>query len=594
MVALLLLHAMKWMLHLQLLLLPAAVAAQSDWTTPYERYGGTQTATYQEAISYYQRLAAQYNEIKVLEYGSTDVGKPLHLVVVSKDGISSGEEAAASGRVVMLVNNGIHPGEPVGIDASMLLARDLVQNPEMKPLLERVVVAIIPVFNVGGALNRNGYSRANQQGPEAYGFRGNARNLDLNRDFMKMDSRSARTFAQIFHEWEPHLFTDNHTTNGADYQHVMTLISTQYNKLHPLLAQYLEDELEPLLYKQMEKAGFPMTPYVMKKGKVPEEGLVGFLETPRYSTGYTALFNCIGFVPETHMLKPYNQRVEASYALMELMLQAANRDWQQIIRLRKAANEAVEEQQEFALQWELDTTQTRPIMFLGYEAEEVKSQVGGLPLRVYNQERPFSKEIDFYPYYKAVETAKKPVAYVIPQAWPEVIERLALNEVEMKRLTRDTVLELTTYYIEGYKTLDWPYEGHYLHHNVETREERQPVQLFAGDYLVYCNQPKNRYIVQSLEPEGVDAFFAWNFFDEILMRKEYFSPYVFDSTAARLLQQLPEVKAAYEERLAADEDFRQSHRQQLQFIYERSPYFEKTYLRYPVFRMEEEMVLPVE
>ena len=101
------------------------------------------------------------------------------------------------------------------------------------------MIVIIPVYNVGGALNRGSYSRANQNGPEAYGFRGNARNLDLNRDFIKCDSRNARSFNRLFNQWKPDVFVDTHTSNGADYQYVMTLISTQKDRLGGALGEFL-------------------------------------------------------------------------------------------------------------------------------------------------------------------------------------------------------------------------------------------------------------------------------------------------------------------------------------------------------------------
>ena len=79
------------------------------------------------------------------------------------------------------------------------------------------------------ALNRNSTTRTNQNGPESYGFRGNARNYDLNRDFIKSDTKNAKTFAQIFHLVQPDVFIDNHVSNGADYQYILNsfIYSTQ-------------------------------------------------------------------------------------------------------------------------------------------------------------------------------------------------------------------------------------------------------------------------------------------------------------------------------------------------------------------------------
>ncbi|HEX8350067.1 MAG TPA: M14 family zinc carboxypeptidase, partial [Hymenobacter sp.] len=164
-----------------------------DWRTPFEKGDGNITATYAECIAYYQKLDAAYSEITMREAGTTDIGQPLHEVVVSSDGDADPASVRRKNRRVVFIQNGIHPGEPEGIDASMMLARDYVQKKELRQQLENVTLVIIPAYNVDGMLNRSATSRANQNGPREYGFRGNARNLDLNRDYIKQDSRNARS-----------------------------------------------------------------------------------------------------------------------------------------------------------------------------------------------------------------------------------------------------------------------------------------------------------------------------------------------------------------------------------------------------------------
>src|SRR5882672_2065486 len=280
--------------------------SNDDLRTPFEKGNGNQTCTYDECISYYEKLDSLFDEAKLFTYGTTSIGKPLHLLVISSDKNFDPKKIHEAGKCVLLNNNGIHPGEPDGIDASMIFARDLLTKKEMKSLLDHVVVCIIPVYNVSGMLNRGSFSRVNQNGPEEYGFRGTAQNYDLNRDFVKCDSREAQTFTEIFQTWKPEIFVDTHVSNGADYQYVMTLIPTQKDKLQPILADYQEKTLLPDLYAAMKKDDFEMTPYVNPVKEIPDSGIASFLETPRFSTGYAALFNCIGMMPETHMLKPYD------------------------------------------------------------------------------------------------------------------------------------------------------------------------------------------------------------------------------------------------------------------------------------------------
>ncbi len=572
---------------------PAPGQSKPDLKTPYEKGNGNQTATYNEAIAWYQQLDKAYDEVKMMPYGMTDVGRPLHVVVVSTDKDFDPASIHQKNKRVLLIQNGIHPGEPEGIDATMLLVRDYLQDKKRRRQLDDVVLVIIPVYNVGGALNRNSHTRTNQNGPESYGFRGNARNLDLNRDFIKTDSRNAQTFHEIFREWDPDVFMDNHTSNGADYQHVMTLIATQHNKLNPTLAGYLSGKMVPSLYAGMKQDKFPMVPYMNHAGETPDQGIIGFMESPRYATGYTALYNTIGFVPETHMLKPFNQRVQATYKLMENMVETVHRDAKEIGELRAQAKKQTLQQQDFPLDWRLDTTQVRQIPFLGYEARHKASEVSGLERLYYDRKAPYSRNINYYDEFVPTVTVKKPVAYIIPQAWGEVIERLKRDNVALHPLSKDTTITLDSYYITDYKTSPRPYEGHYLHYDVQVETRRMPRQFFKGDYVVYLNQPANRFLVEVLEPQAVDSYFNWNFFDSILMQKEYFSSYVFEDLAADILKQKPELRQQLEARKKQDPDFAKSARAQLDFVYRNSPHYEYTHQLYPVGRLTQDVKLPL-
>ncbi|TPE41057.1 M14 family metallopeptidase [Pontibacter mangrovi] len=584
---------LKTVLLAALLHTAAPAKEKPDLKTPYEQGNGNQTATYQEAIAWYQKLDEAYEEVQMTPVGMTDVGRPLHLVIVSTDKDFDPASIHQKNKRILLIQNGIHPGEPEGIDATMMLVRDYLQDKKLRKQLDNVVLAIIPVYNIGGALNRNSHTRTNQNGPEEYGFRGNARNLDLNRDYIKTDSRNAQTFHQIFREWDPDVFMDNHTSNGADYQHVMTLIATQHNKLNPTLASYLSGKMVPTLYAEMKKDKFPMVPYMNHPAETPESGIIGFMESPRYATGYTTLYNTIGFVPETHMLKPFHQRVDATYKLMENMIETIHRDADEIGRLRQQAKRETLAQQKFPLDWQLDTTKVAQIPLLGYEARYKPSEVSGLERLYYDRKSPYSKKIKYYDEFTPTVTVEKPVAYIIPQAWREVIERLKTDGVQLQQLQRDTTLTLDTYYITDYKTSPRAYEGHYLHSGVQVETRHMPRQFFKGDYVVYLNQPANRFLVEVLEPQAVDSYFAWNFFDGILMQKEYFSSYVFEDLAAEYLRKDPTLRKKLEERKKQDPEFAKSARAQLDFVYKNTPHYEYTHMMYPVGRLMQDVKLPL-
>ncbi len=548
--------------------------------SPFEK-DKRSTATYQELIDYYKLLDNKYGQMRIFDYGQTDIGKPLNLIVLSGDKIFDPIEIRKQNKRILLINNGIHPGEPEGIDASMLLVRDML---EKNLIPKKVVICIIPVYNIDGMMNR-GLSRVNQNGPEAYGFRGNYKNLDLNRDFIKGDSKNSRVFQLIFNTWQPEVFIDNHASNGADYQYIMTLISSQKDKLNPILSEYLSNQMLPDLYNRMKASNFEMTPYVNSIEETPDSGVTGFLETARYSTGYAALHNTIGFMPETHMLKPYYQRVDGTYKFMEQMIEIVERDADLIASNKQKADGDVRVQGLFPLQWALDDESFSLFSFKGYEAKYKISELSGLPRLYYDRELPFEKDIRVFDRYLPSVIIKKPFAYIIPQSWQKVIDLMLLNNVQMKRLATDTEIESEMYYIEDYKTVNKPFEGHYLHSQVKLRIEKQRVKYYEGDFIVYTNQVKNRYVIETLEPQGVDSFFAWNFFDSILGQKEHFSDYVFEDEAVKLLKQDPGLLARFEEAKRKNPELLQSPSSQLDWVYRNSKYYEKTHLRYPVGRL---------
>lgn len=565
---------------------------------PFFSSNGNQTPTYSEVVKFYTNLKKNNPLIQIEQFeNSTDVDQNILLIKISKGN--------AENKINILINNGIHPGEPDGIDASMILASNMLtvengnkisdqkyftQKYKEENVLSNILnvanIFIIPIYNVDGSMNRNSFSRANQNGPEEYGFRGNARNLDLNRDFIKMDSRNAFTFAEIYQKVKPHLFIDTHTSNGADYQHTVTYIATQKNKLQQSISNYQYNKFIPQLNSNLKKYKFDPAPYVNAWSDIPDSGWAAFYESPRFATGYSTLFNAIGFTLETHMLKTYRQRVEGSYAFLLSCIEIAKHDAEKIIATKTKADQEVLAQLVFPLNWKIDSSKVNNIEFKGYESGHKNSELSNLPRLYYDRSKPFTKKVKHYEDYRSTSLVDKPVAYIIPYAWKEVIQRLRINNITLTPVTKDTTLKLRAYYIDDYKTVSKPYEGHYIHSNVKLHSEIQNIKISAGDFIVYTNQQNVRFIIETLEPEAIDSYFNWNFFDAILGQKEYFSDYVFEDTAAELLKNNPGLKAKLEKRKAEDAKFSKSAAAQLDFVYRNSSYFENSYLRYPIYRLE--------
>jgi hypothetical protein len=539
-------------------------------------------------MHFYHTLDSLYKEVSILEYGATDIGLPLHVVLVNTGSERTPEELQNTGKAIWLINNAIHPGEPDGVSASQMFVRDLMENIELtKSALDKVAIAIIPIYNIGGALNRNSTTRVNQNGPLEYGFRGNARHYDLNRDFIKSDTRNALTFYEIFHRYDPDFLLDTHTSNGADYQHTMTLAYSQKDKLGGELGKLLNEVLLPYTFDKMKEGGFEAIPYVNAWGTTPDNGWPQFLDLPRYSTGYAALFHTPGYMSETHMLKSFEKRVKSTYILMQTILSMLEEHGTKLIRLRQVTKMAVAKQKSFDISWSVDTSTYTSVVFSGYEPMYVESDISGLQQLKYDRSQPFTKEVKFMDTYKPDKVIKAPKYYVLPQQWENVLERFRMNQIEMVPLESDTTMEVESYRITDFKTVESAYEGHYLHYDVELATQKEEIFFRKGDYLIPVNQWSNRYIVETLEPRAPDSFFSWNFFDAILQQKEHFSAYVFENYALTILNEHPELNEELNKAKAVDSLLAKSTYQQLDFIYQRSNHREKEYLRYPVFRVME-------
>jgi len=556
--------------------------------TPFEQGNQNQTTTWSDCIAWYEHLAQQYPQVlRFFVAGTSDAGVPIHAGVISADGVFDRARIKAAGRPVFFNNNGIHPGEPEGVDACMALVRDFCQQPERRAALGDTVFLFVPLYNVDGAFNRADTSRVNQEGPEAFGFRGNSRHLDLNRDFVKCDTLTAQTFNTLFTEWDPDVMVDTHTSNGADYSYTMTLIPTQADKLGGDLGAFLRDTMLPALYADMEGRGWPMCPYVNPVKDSPEDGIADFLETARFSTGYAALHDTIGFMPETHMLKPFADRYHSMRALVETALDFTIAHGEAIVELRRAARAAGRTRREWPVHWAMDEANPSTFRFKGYAAKYKASVLGDYQRLYYDRNAPYERDIAHYNRFPADIVVPAPKAYVVPQQWREAIERLRWNGVKLERIDAERTQEVSVYRIAAVTSRAHAYEGHMFHDEVQVERTRETVTLRAGDYLVPLDQDQARYAVETLEPQAHDSFFRWGFFNSVLEKKEAYSDYVFEDEAERLLAAEPELAARFDAWKAANPDLLKDQGAVLDFIFAHcARWREPEWRRYPVFMID--------
>lgn len=556
--------------------LMASVAARSQWA-------GNTTPDYPELIAYYQQLDRLHPEIELYEIGKSDTEWPLYVCIINgaQDSVKTFQKARE--KTTVLINNAIHAGEPDGVNACLIWLDNWIKNGKKTAGLP--VIAIIPAYNVGGMFNRSSTSRANQEGPEDYGFRGNSQNLDLNRDFIKMDAQNTVTFAQLFQALDPDVFVDTHVSNGADYQYTLTYIASMKERMSPAIRTLTYSNCIPFLEEKLRQQKTDLFPYIELKEDTPEQGIVAFNDLPRYAMGYASLFHTVSFTVETHMLKPFPARVEATRKFLDAIFQWSAANASKIEAGRREAVSWSLKQRYFRYNYAL-TEKRDSMLFKGFAAVYKQSAVSGLERLSYDRKKPYNKFVPYYGTHVPKDSVLLPKYYVVSSAATDVIRKLEINGVAFRRLAWDSVMALTVTKVMGYETVKQPYEGHYLHYRVQLQRETDTLQLLKGSIIVPVDQERAAFILSVLEPGSEDSYFAWNHFDSYLQQKEHFSAYVFEDKAAELLARYPALKKELMEKKASDAAFAANAQAQLNFIYQRSAYFEKkTVGRLPVFRV---------
>jgi Zinc carboxypeptidase len=286
----------------------------STWLTTYERSGFLRTGRYDETIAYCKRLAAASPLARYAPFGVSPRGRELPLMILSQDRTFDPAQARRKGKAVVLIQSGIHAGEIDGKDASQMLMREILITGSRRSLLDHAVLLFVPIFNVDGHERFGPFNRMNQNGPAETGWRVTAQNLNLNRDYMKADTPEMGGLLALFNRWLPDLYIDCHVTDGIDFQYDVTYTMEFGPNIEAGVGDWISNKFLPKTLEVVEGSGHKVFTYVFpREERDPAKGLNGGAAPARFSTGYAALHNRPALLIETHMLKPYRTRVEATY-----------------------------------------------------------------------------------------------------------------------------------------------------------------------------------------------------------------------------------------------------------------------------------------
>lgn len=565
-----------------------------EWLTYFEGSNYLETPRYKETIDYFRKFEKHSPYAKLISFGKSPEGRNLFVLVVSKDKCFTPETAKKSGKVILMIQNGIHSGEIEGKDASMILLRDILVTKEKFHYLDNVILMVIPVFNVDGHERFSPFNRINQNGPKEMGWRVNALNLNLNRDFMKADTPEMRAWLKLFNAWQPDMFVDCHATNGADYQYTMTYAIEKDKNVHPILGSWVKNSFIPYFEKEVEKDGFLIAPYVWFRGDEIRKGIIDGATGPRLSNGYAAIQNKIALLLETHMLKDYKSRVFATYSSLDAVIRKLNDGSQNVKEIvRKAEEESVKEfvheKKSIPLRYQI-SNESVPFIFKGIKYRREPSEISGKEKIVYTDEK-FEIEVPLFNKVIVLDSVVAPFAYLVPPHLKEVIEILRLHGIKLHRLNKETKMKVEKYKFD--EDVTWqrrPYESR-ISVSAKYNSFNDEVVVPGGTYIAYSNQRAVRVLVNLLEPKAPDSFLFWGFFNSIFERKEYFEDYVMEKTAQEMIEKDPVLRKTFFEKVNSDSVFANDPYKRLEYFYRLSPYFDQSWNVYPIMRLNEKTEL---
>ncbi len=586
-----------------------------EWLTPAEASGFRSTPSYDETIAFLRRLVGRMPEMTLRFYGSSAAGRPLPLVIVDKDrafrpgGEEEEEERRERGgepeererkererRPVVLVQNGIHAGEIDGKDASLMLLRDLALG-RRRELLDAATLLILPIYNVDGHERVSPWNRPNQNGPvEGMGFRTTADGLDLNRDYLKLQSPEARALAALDAAWHPDLVVDDHVTDGVDLDWVLTTTWVEAPQAAAPIDRWQRAHL-PAVLAAVARMGHKNGPYVdLKDGNDLRRGVSSWVGQPRYSSGYFPLRNRPAVLVEMHSYKPYRDRVLANRDFLVALLAEIGKDPQ---ALRRAVAEADEETvalgrsgappSRVAVSWE-ESPEADTLRVPFYAAQMATSAVTGRPLLRFERGAAGGLTVPWFHRSRPVATLPRPRGYLVTPGWPAIAECLRGHGLTVRRLTAPAELDVETARLASPVFAAAPYQGLTRVEKVQIARASERRTLPAGTLWIPADQPAFAVAVSLLEPESPDSLLAWGLLSALFERKEYFEPRVLEGIAEERLKD-PVVAAEWQKALA-DPAFAADPRARAEWWYQRTPYRDEMVGLLPVFRVMKPPALP--
>jgi hypothetical protein len=557
------------------------VDKSNPWITPFEKSGGSESPTYQETMAWLEKLANESAYLTMTNAGISEQGRVIHMMIASLDRDFSAAELSTSTKPLILIQAGIHAGEIDGKDAGMMLLRDIALG-DKKELLTKANILFIPILNVDGHARRSQFGRVNQRGPVEMGWRTNAQNLNLNRDYTKLETAGIITIATIINKFDPDLYIDVHVTDGADYQYDITYGYVATGGYSPAISSWLSTAFQPEVDQALKDMGHIPGPLLFAaNGNDFSAGNIAFSFSPRFSHTYGDIRHMASILIENHSLKPFEQRVLGTYVFLE---QAINSLGDHFESLQSAVkSDSNQPKESIPVKFKFRETLADSMQFLGVASSKVKSEITGAEY-VKWEGKPITQIVPSLLMDVPELSVPVPKAYWIPAEWSNIIEKMKQHGIEVETLTASKEVKLEFSTVDNYKMGTQPYEGMMRVQSSELNRNYKTLTLNPGSVRIKTDQPLGELVVILMEPESVDSFYQWGYFNTIFTQTEYMETYIMEPLIAKMLVEDPDLKKRFEDKKVAEPDFAKSPRAIYQWFYSQTPYFDQNWKVIPLGR----------
>lgn len=553
----------------------------NKWVTPCELTDFKETPDYNATMAWLKKLTEASPYSSLVSIGESAQGRQIQMVIASKDQDFTHTELSKSTKPLLLIQAGIHSGEIDGKDAGMMLLRDIVFGNKMK-LLDGANLLFVPILSVDGHERKSKYGRVNQRGPEIMGWRTNAQNLNLNRDYTKLETAGIQSIVKVINDYDPDLYIDIHVTDGADYQCDVTYGFIESGGFSPNISGWLHTYFRPEVDRALKEYGHTPGPFLNPaNGKDFSDGNSDYGLSPRYSDSYGDLRHLPTILVENHSLKPYQQRVLGTYIFLEQTIKTISNHF---TTLNKAINlDKKQRNDSLVIKYQFGKELTDSIWLQGIESVRAISKITGAEYVQWTG-KPTSKTVSTKRMDQPAMSIKVPKAYWIPAEWTHIIEKVKAHGIKVEMIEDTREITTDQYFLTDYKLSSTPFEGRVRMGNVVVKDISRKAIYYPGSARILTDQPLGALASILLEPKSTDSYFQWGYFHSILSRTEYIEHYVMDPLAEKMLKEDPDLKKRFESLLKSDSSFASSPQKIYAWFYEQTPYYDKNWKVIPIGR----------